>query len=337
MTGDGEPAKVVVEGSNPFSRWRTFAPTATPTALPHAAACAAETASATERTVDAAALSYVFKRNAQTCKPFAQTSAPRRSFAAVGASFDLGRDSAASLAPQRRDALRDGLRDTTGEVGILCATCLRARISLLAEDVEEGLMTKTSLRIGAILTAGAVLLAFPSEARAIGPIDVEAAGRVGFASSPLSGGGPNPMGFGLGVRGGMSVYGFYGGVSLMYYLGGSQYLSPGASDSFSTLMYGVEFGYTFKLPAFVRIRPQVGFGNWKLTESGFTSNSNSDMYIEPGVVAEVSFGPLLVGVDVNALFLPGLSDCGPTATMGMACVSNEQAAFTAHGQVGVKF
>src|ERR1019366_6022326 len=50
------------------------------------------------------------------------------------------------------------------------------------------------------------------------------------SSSPI-----NPLGFGLGGRGGASFFGFYGGVDLMYYFGGSQSVL-GQNVSLNTLM-----------------------------------------------------------------------------------------------------
>jgi hypothetical protein len=165
----------------------------------------------------------------------------------------------------------------------------------------------------------------------------------GFATNPASSssaGGvtvsaPNPLGFGLGARGGVSFLGFYGGVNFLYYFGSSQdvsVLGQSVSVHEHTFMYGLELGYGITLLDLLTIRPQVGIGNATFSSSASGSGtvnadvgggSNSNIYIEPGVTGLVSLGGWFVGADANVLFFPGLD--------------NSKAAFTLHGQIGFKF
>ena len=167
-------------------------------------------------------------------------------------------------------------------------------------------------------------------ASALGPVDVEVAAKVGGGSRTTSGA-PDALGFGFGARAGVSLFGFYGGLSFMDYLGASvSSYGPGPEGaepgkySLRSVLYGVEAGYNIGVP-FVTLRPQLGVGNYTLTASstGLPSFSKSNLYLEPGVTGLLSFGLWLVGADANVLLLPGLS--------------GSQAAFTGHGQVGIKF
>ncbi len=188
----------------------------------------------------------------------------------------------------------------------------------------------------AAVALGIITFSATREAHALGPVDVEVGAKAGVSTNPVSGGNsPNPMGFGIGARGGVDFLGFYGGVSFMYYFGSSQNESVGA-QSFSvsehTVMYGVEAGYGLSLLGLLTIRPQVGLGNATFSASASGSGavnvsggstSTSNLYIEPGVTGLVAFGGYFVGADANLLFLPGLD--------------NSTTAFTVHGQVGLKF
>jgi hypothetical protein len=187
----------------------------------------------------------------------------------------------------------------------------------------------------AAFTLCAGTLVTTRDAHALGPVDLEVGAKVGVGTNPISNSNagnvsvssPNPLGFGLGARGGVSFLGIYGGVQLMYYFGSSQDASI-SGQSFSTsehsLLYGIEAGYGFTLLDLLTIRPQIGIGNFTATvsASGFPSQSNSNLYLEPGVTGLVSLGMWFVGADANALFLPG--------------ADHTTTAFTFHGQVGVK-
>jgi outer membrane protein with beta-barrel domain len=194
----------------------------------------------------------------------------------------------------------------------------------------------------AAFTLCAGTLVTTRDAHALGPVDLEVGAKVGVGTNPISStnagnvsvSSPNPLGFGLGARGGVSFLGIYGGIQFMYYFGSSQdtsVLGQSFSASEHSLLYGIEAGYGFTLLDLLTIRPQIGIGNFTATASvsgngaalqGSTSQSNSNLYLEPGVTGIVSLGMWFVGADANALFLPG-ADHATTA-------------FTFHGQVGVK-
>jgi hypothetical protein len=189
-------------------------------------------------------------------------------------------------------------------------------------------MNRTPLLI-AVATA---VLAFSAtrEARAVGPIDVEVGAIAGVGTTPSNTGSgvPNPLGFGIGGRGGVSLFGFYGGLEGMYYFGGSQ---NGVSDH--SAMYGVDLGYNIKI-ANITIRPLLGIGNFTVSASvGDFSGSNSTLYLQPGGTVLVSLGLLYVGADANVLILTGLAQSNANGTSS----NQTDIAFTFHGQVGVKF
>jgi hypothetical protein len=178
-------------------------------------------------------------------------------------------------------------------------------------------MHRTACLLGLCGLASLAILTTTQPAHALGPIDLEIGAKAGVGTNPSGeAGAPNPLGFGLGGRAGVVLFDhLYGGVNLMYYLGGSD-----AGVSFHTLMYGIEAGWGWKLIDILTIRPQVGIGNATFSAG---SVSNSNWYIEPGLTGLVSLGLLFVGADANVLAFPGLA--------------NSNVAFTFHGQVGVKF
>jgi hypothetical protein len=191
---------------------------------------------------------------------------------------------------------------------------------------------KSSSVLFAAIAAAAVASLATREARALGPVDIEVGAKVGVATSPVSNGNtPNPLGFGLGARGGLSFEGVYAGIQLLYYFGSSQNEPVLGELSEHALLYGVEAGYGFTLlDKLLTIRPQLGLGNATFTVSGSSSVANvsgstskSNLYLEPGVTGLVSLGGWFVGADLNLLFLPGMD--------------NTTTAFTLHGQVGLKF
>jgi hypothetical protein len=198
---------------------------------------------------------------------------------------------------------------------------------------------RTASIVAAAFAFGVGTFAMTRNAHALGPLDVEIGAKAGFAPSPLSSNNgvsvPNPLGFGLGARGGIDIIGIYAGVQLMYYFGGSDTVSAlGQSVSVKdhTFMYGVEAGYGFTLIDILTIRPQIGIGNATISGGGDVSgvvnasggsNSQSNLYLEPGVTALISLGGWFVGADANLLDFPGLND--------------GQLTFSFHGQVGYKF
>jgi hypothetical protein len=103
--------------------------------------------------------------------------------------------------------------------------------------------------------------------------------------------------------------------------------APG-SLSGHTVRYGIEGGYDFVSLDVFSLRAQVGIGNAIVTSSTLvagssSSHDNSHAYLEPGALGFVSFGKFIVGVGAGVLWLPDLSD--------------SNAAFTAHGELGVRF
>lgn len=197
------------------------------------------------------------------------------------------------------------------------------------------MLTATS----AALFAGMISLAWPTEAHALGPVDIEVGAKVGYATNPDSTIPYNPFGFGVGGRAGVSLLGIYVGGNLMYYAGGSVSIF-GATATGHALQYGVEAGYGFKI-AILTLRPQVGVGSLHtfgtLTDAAGNSTSLSgphELYIEPGLTGLVALGPIYVGADANVLILPSVDSTDPNTG---ATTSKTHASFTVHGQVGVKF
>jgi hypothetical protein len=197
------------------------------------------------------------------------------------------------------------------------------------------MLTATS----AALFAGMISLAWPTEAHALGPIDLEVGAKVGYATNPDSANSFNSLGFGVGGRAGISFLGIYVGGNLMYYTGGS---ADFGVDKISqhALQYGVEAGYGFKI-AILTLRPQVGVGN--LHSFGTVTFPSGDstslaaynnLYIEPGLTALISLGLVYVGADANLLVLPRADSADPVTG---ASTTKTETAFTVHGQVGVKF
>jgi hypothetical protein len=188
---------------------------------------------------------------------------------------------------------------------------------------------KRSVTLIVAAALGAGTLCISREASALGPIDLEVAARAGAGTNPFSG--PNPLGFGIGARGGVAFLGFYGGLSFIYYFGSGQDLPLTGHVSETSVLYGIEAGYGTKLLDLITLRGQLGLGNLTISSNiSGTSSNGSNLYLEPGVLAEISVGMILVGADANVLLLPGVAD-------PVSGGSSWKAAFTAHGQVGVKF
>jgi hypothetical protein len=192
--------------------------------------------------------------------------------------------------------------------------------------------------VGALLLAG---VAIPAPAHALGPIGLEAAGKLGVGTNPFPNQDINPLGFGFGARAGISIFGLYGGVDVNYYTGGSKDYF-GVSVSEHSLMEGLQVGYGLTLLDLLTLRAQVGFGNYSLSASGGSSlstskgavgftiapNDTSNLYVEPGIVGLVSLGTLFVGADANLLVLPGFKNLDGS--------SSTYTATTLHAQIGVK-
>ncbi len=173
------------------------------------------------------------------------------------------------------------------------------------------------------------------DAQALGPVDIEIAAKIGYATSPSGvNGAPNPLGLGVGGRAGFAFKdGLYLGGSVMEYFTGSDSQTnaigsgnPGLVTQTTTLLSthvllaGAEMGYGIKLVDQFTLRPQLGFGDAIFSVST-VSPDTTHWYLEPGVTGLVDLGPLLLGADVNLLMISGL----------------EQASFALDAQVGVKF
>jgi hypothetical protein len=191
---------------------------------------------------------------------------------------------------------------------------------------------------------GAGTLSIARDAHALGPIGLEIGAKAGAGSNPYSNGNdPNPLGFGIGARGGVTFLGLYGGLNFMYYLGQSKNETTDGSsfsESVHSTQYGIEAGYGLTLLSLLTLRAQLGVGNFTVTSSGggqvagvsaSASQSQSTLYLEPGVTAMVSLGIWFIGADVNALILTGLKDDDGSGN------SSTKSALTFHGQLGLTF
>jgi hypothetical protein len=234
---------------------------------------------------------------------------------------------AVSLAGRRAKAKLSAT--VLGEQGI------RRKASLSSWDVA---MKKTFLFLTAT-SAGFLAAMMTREAHAVGPLDIEVAPKFGYGSNPGSGGfGFDALSIGLGGRAGVSIFGIYGGINVVDYLGGTQPLFPcptpgevgcGGGASGHTLMYGGEFGYGFKLKL-VTIRPQMGVGR----SVAYGLAQNGGLYLEPGVTVLLSLGLVFLGFDANLAFFPDATetvDDSETVHTGLTL------AFTFHLQTGVRF
>ncbi len=210
-------------------------------------------------------------------------------------------------------------------------------------------MSRTPFFLAAI-AAAPLAFSVSRDARALGPLDVEVGAIAGGGTMPsnLGSGAPNLLGFGLGGRAGVGLSGLYGGIEGMYYFGGPQtgpYAGSPQGVSGHSDMYGVDVGYSFKLPV-ITIRPLVGIGNFTERLDGlpapfppagsppvqFSSTpSYNTLYIQPGVTGLFSLGTLYFGTDANVLFLTSLPQ--PTTTAR----TFSDVALTLHAQVGLRF
>lgn len=184
------------------------------------------------------------------------------------------------------------------------------------------------------LFAVAAIGASERDAHALGPVDLEVGARVGVGTNPDSAG-PNPFGFGIGGRAGVSIFHIYGGLSAIHYFGTSKDLAgPGTaagvfsttSVTYSSTLLGVEAGYSITGIPHLTLRPQLGIGNASFS---FGDASQSHLYLEPGLVALITLGLLYVGADTNLLAIPGV-DQGNNET-------KTYTSFTIHGQIGIQF
>ncbi len=223
----------------------------------------------------------------------------------------------------------------------------------------------------------ALAIAWPRSAAAVGPVDIEGGGMIGYGTNPSHG--PTPFGVGIGFRVGAAVRDIYLGFALTYYFGdsgdcggGAPNMTPGQSSLSSTfcnagagevslgqraVLYGGDIGYTLTVPRakFFKIRPLVQLGDAEITRTGTLGpsdittapglsqyRSTNNFYVQPGVTAFVTTEGFFIGADVNLLILPSVVDlAGVTATPsgGDLLTTDTHAlfSFTAHAQLGFRF
>jgi hypothetical protein len=189
--------------------------------------------------------------------------------------------------------------------------------------------------VAAAFAFGIGTFAMTRDAHALGPVDLEIGLKAGGASNPFTTNTPNPLGFGLGGRAGIDIFGFYGGVQFTHYFGGSDQVSAAGIESgkisYHANLYGVDLGYGFALLSVLMIRPMIGIGNASIGSSTTTQGlfsatvgdqSGNNLYLELGGTALLELGLWYVGADANILGFPGLD--------------HSQIAFAFNGQVGIK-
>jgi hypothetical protein len=209
---------------------------------------------------------------------------------------------------------------------------VRRSIRIGSTDVRACMNRQKSMhpRLAATV-AWTALAIFPTSAHALGPVDIEIAAKSGVATSPFSTD-PTPFGLGIGGRAGIAFLGAYVGASAIYYFGSSRVINAGSAVEFESrsFAYGVEAGYGVKLFDRVTLRPQLGFGSYTLGASfGDQSVNTGCLYLEPAIVGFVRFNPVLVGLDVGVLVLPGFE---PYQVLGSSYSS-----VSVHAEFGVMF
>jgi hypothetical protein len=175
-----------------------------------------------------------------------------------------------------------------------------------------------SLLLGALLFVSVFFRS--TDAHALGPLEVELGARLGYATNPDSNI-ANPLGTDIGIRGGLELFHkLYLGGNVQYYFGSSvdtPLSGPGTDSSVSThtFLLGFEGGYSIHV-SMLTIRPQLGIGDASITTlgtlnptpiTGTTLNNyaqtNTRLYLEPGVVALINIGLVYIGADANILVI----------------------------------
>jgi hypothetical protein len=141
------------------------------------------------------------------------------------------------------------------------------------------------------------------------PLTLEFAARIGAGATTSSapfGHAPNPFGFGIGGRAGVSFRSVYVGASAIDYFGSTDgYYFEGGTAASSVLL-GVDVGYGFTVGAWT-VRPQVGLGEDILrlgSLAGFTGQTLHSVYIEPALVAHARLRLFTFGADVSLPVMP---------------------------------
>jgi hypothetical protein len=172
---------------------------------------------------------------------------------------------------------------------------------------------------------------------------VELAAEAAYVTPPIRGG-TNPFGAGFGVRAGLDFSGFYVGVSVLDFLGGKD-----VDVGYRALLYGLEVGYGWHVPmsatTFWLLRPRFGVGDAAVyytdpslaadvvTSASGGSSSGSDtltvhnVFVQPGVTAELSAGPYVLALDGSMLVLPGIAYGGADPTTWISYSAQLQAGF----------
>jgi hypothetical protein len=184
-----------------------------------------------------------------------------------------------------------------------------------------------------------VLLAH-AQARALGPVGIEAGAKGGASFALDNPPHTNSGQFELGGRAGVTFFNVYAGVVGMYGFG--QTVTVPSTDiraSSHSVKLGVEVGYNIKLVGPLSVRPQLGLGNDQVSASAGpipVSTSEGYFYLEPAVLVLATLTYFYVGADVGANLIPA----GPSANVcaaGPGTCHSFDTAITADAQVGVSF
>jgi hypothetical protein len=152
-------------------------------------------------------------------------------------------------------------------------------------------------------SAAALTLSVAADASAAPLVSVSAGALAGYALKPsaLPASDVNPYGVGLGVRGGVTVLGLYGGATFLYYLGQSTSFDVGGEKKSNAMAYGLEAGYELGLGP-VALRPYVGVGfmNIHFAVTGTDiDDRKSRLYVAPGVTGLFTLMGWFVGADLR--------------------------------------
>jgi hypothetical protein len=173
-------------------------------------------------------------------------------------------------------------------------------------------------------------------------IEWELAGETAYVTAPIRGG-ATPFGFGFGARIGISLSGFYVGLTLVDFLG-----SKDVDVSYRALLYGAELGYGFRVAAFGGafwvLRPRLGVGDAAVyytdpslladvvtSASGSSSASDTltvnNVYLQPGLTVQLASSAHFVAIDGSMLVLPGIVYGGAGATTWISYGAQVQLGF----------
>jgi len=193
-------------------------------------------------------------------------------------------------------------------------------------------------RFQRVVSAGltcAAIIALATDARALGPVDVEIAGEVGTGTNPI-GGAMNPQILGVGGRAGVAFRHVYAGLDFLYDFSGYGDNGSVTFGGVKSYAFGARFGYGFAIEEDnLVVRPQVGIGDYVIPSPpigflpGEVFSPASGLYLEPGVCVLGVLGHLILGADANVLVLPDYNGFEPQA--------KTETALTAHLQAGVRF